>query len=241
MFFTPPPPPPLLSLRVIRNLLSKCAENQAIRFWELVGSFFCALVVIGSPQAFAKSSQSVENLLDAEFKVEALENWLLVEQEIDKSELASLYLETENAEEYLGMLTDLVTEYMENAELSHYEIDADSYDFLIVELLLAHAQSGVSGVSEAEARVIEAEARIIEVIGTACGSAGGRAGCGGGNAGVGYGLVGGNVGGQMCAVSCNKPPVPAPQKPAAPEPSPPKKEDKKKEDKKKEDKKEDHK
>ena len=125
-------------------MLSKCAENQAIRFWELVGSFFCALVVIGSPQAFAKSSQSVENLLDAEFKVEALENWLLVEQEIDESELASLYLETENAEEYLGMLTDLVTEYMESAELSHYEIDADSYDLLIVELLLAQAQSGGS-------------------------------------------------------------------------------------------------
>ena len=121
MFFTPPP---LLSLRVIRNLLSKCAENQAIRFWELVGSFFCALVVIGSPQAFAKSSQSVENLLDAEFKVEALENWLLVEQEIDESELASLYLETENAEEYLGMLTDLVTEYMESAELSDVEVAA---------------------------------------------------------------------------------------------------------------------
>ena len=174
------PPPPLLSLRVIRNLLSKCAENQAIRFWELVGSFFCALVVIGSPQAFAKSSQSVENLLDAEFKVEALENWLLVEQEIDKSELASLYLEKENAEEYLGMLTDLVTEYMENAELSHYEIDADSYDFLIVELFLAHEESDGSGLSEADAR-------IIEVIGTACGSAGGRAGCGEAEVGARYG------------------------------------------------------
>ena len=145
MFFNLP-----VSLRVIRNLLSKCAENQAIRFWELVGSFFCALVVISSLQACAESSQGAENLLDTEFKVEALEDGLLVEQEMDKSELASLYLETENAEEYL--------------------------------------ESGGSGFSEADAR-------IIEVIGTACGSAGGRGGC-----------EVDNVGGYMCAYTCNNPP-----------------------------------
>ena len=88
---------------------------------KLLAWLLVVISLLTSSRIFAVSSDSEYSLLSTESKIEALEDWLIEQGDLE-SDIVAISVNTENTEEYLSQLIDLARTYIDSQELDEAEI-----------------------------------------------------------------------------------------------------------------------